>query len=173
MAARRLAGYRRIVRLYVWRRSEIGGGVRPRRSTGPRLLDRYPFCRCGCAACRKVNTMQVCRLAPVFCLALLLGCDVKNVESPVSPSTSVSPNAGVIITAPRIVQPASGSRLTRDAHPLTLTIENASTSGGRLLSYSYEGSADPTFAEQVFKQDGVAPGGNGRTSVDVPGPLPS
>ncbi len=78
--------------------------------------------------------------------------------------------AGVTITAPRPVLPASGTRLTR-GQTVSLEIENASTNGQRPLVYQFEGSSDAGFAAGVFRQAGIVPGSDGRTSIQVPGAL--
>jgi len=113
--------------------------------------------------------MNVFRLACVVPLLLASACSTAKSESPLSPSVA-GPIAGVSISLPKPVQPAAGARLMR-SEPVVLTIENASTTGVRPLSYTYEGSTDASFSTQVFRQTGVEPGANGRTSLPVPGPL--
>jgi hypothetical protein len=48
-----------------------------------------------------------------------------------------------------------------------LTVENAASTGQRPLSYRVEVAADAGFSTMVFSKDGITPGGNGRTSVQV------
>jgi hypothetical protein len=114
--------------------------------------------------------MHVFRFACVVLLALTAGCTVRNVV-PTGPSAQ--PEQQTAITPPQPVLPTMNARLARDAGPVTLTVENAATSSASLLTYTFEGSADPSFAGEVFRQTGIAPGASGRTSVSVPGPLPA
>jgi hypothetical protein len=65
------------------------------------------------------------------------------------------------------------ARLARDGNPVTLTVDNSATSNDKPLTYVFEGSVDPSFSGEVFRQAGIAAGANGRTSVSVPGPLPA
>lgn len=113
--------------------------------------------------------MYVFRLACVVLLVLASACSTSKSASPLSP-TIAGPIEGVVISPPKPVQPAAGSRLMR-SEPVTLTIENATSNGVRPVSYTYEGSTDPAFATHVFRQTDVTPGTNGRTSLQVPGPL--
>lgn len=112
--------------------------------------------------------MYVFRLACVAVLALASACTAERSSTPLSPSV-----AGVTIGPPRPVLPASGTRLNRETHPIMLVVENASTTGGLPLSYVFEGSTDAAFAAEVFRQAGVSTGPDGRTGVQVPGPLPA
>jgi hypothetical protein len=55
--------------------------------------------------------------------------------------------------------------------PLVLTLENASTSGVRPLSYAFEVATDVNFNNRIFERTGIAPGENGRTTLRLPDPL--
>jgi hypothetical protein len=58
-----------------------------------------------------------------------------------------------------------------EAQPVTLEINNATTSGVRPVSYSFEVAADGNFTNIILKRDGVEPGENGRTRLRLPDPL--
>jgi hypothetical protein len=108
---------------------------------------------------------------------LLLGCGisacaVEKTSNPLSPSVA-GPIPGVAITAPDIVQPAPGARISVEQQPITLTLQNSSTSGVRPLSYLFEVAADATFSNPLLSRGGIAPGEGGRTSFKLPDPLAS
>ncbi len=100
----------------------------------------------------------------------LTACELQKSENPLSPSVA-GPLPGVNITTPRLGEPAGGSRIEVDKQPITLSVENASTSGVRPLAYLFEVATDAQFATKVFTKADVAPGTNGRTSVTLPEPL--
>jgi hypothetical protein len=106
------------------------------------------------------------------CAALLAltACEASKSAHPLSPSVA-GPIPGVSITTPKPVDPTSGSKVAVDKQPLTLVVQNASTSGVRPLSYVFEVATDAAFANKVFVRDGVTPGDGGRTSIKLPDPL--
>jgi len=97
----------------------------------------------------------------------LTACQVSKSSNPLSP-TVAGPIPGVNITAPKPVDPTVGSRIAVDSQPLTLTVENASTSGVRPLSYLFEVATDSSFNNKVFTRDGITPGDGGRTAIKLP-----
>jgi hypothetical protein len=114
-------------------------------------------------------------LQPVICLAVLLaiaGCKSAKSSNPLSPSVA-GPIPGVEITAPKCLEPGAGWKFEAAKQPLTLLLENASTSGVRPLTYTFEVSLDPEFSNKVYSKGAVAPGEGGRTSVNLPDPLAS
>jgi hypothetical protein len=100
------------------------------------------------------------------------GCELQKSEHPLS-ATVAGPIPGVNITTPRVVEPASGSRVPVDSQPVTLTVDNAVTSGVRPLTYLFEVATDVAFSNKVFTRGDVSPGQNGRTSVRLPQALAS
>src|SRR5262249_10085324 len=78
------------------------------------------------------------------------------------------PIAGVNITAPKPLEPASGAKIPGDRQPVTLLLENASSNGPRPLTYIFEVASEPGFSSRVFAQDNVPPGDGGRTSLQLP-----
>ena len=97
---------------------------------------------------------------------LAAACETSKSANPLSPSVA-GPIPGVEITAPKPLTPQANAAVTSDQQPLTLTVENASSTGQRPLNYRVEVAADAGFSTMVFSKDGIAPGGNGRTSVQV------
>lgn len=107
--------------------------------------------------------------AAVLCAALLMtlaGCETTKSETPLSPSIA-GPIAGVEITAPRLLQPAQGTKLKESQQPITLLVENSSSNGVRPVAYSFEVAADTSFETKMYARSGVLPGADGRTSVTV------
>ena len=107
-------------------------------------------------------------LAPSAMVAAMFGagCGVEKSESPLSPSVA-GPIAGVEISAPRVVEPAQGTKFKQAQQPIRLTVENASTNGVRPLWYSFEVATDNGFQSKVFAVTSVTPGTGGRTSVQI------
>jgi len=81
------------------------------------------------------------------------------------------PIAGVAISAPKLMQPDMGAQVAVDQQPLTLTVNNATSSGVRPITYRFEISATPDFATIAYVRTGVAPGDGGKTSLQLPDPL--
>lgn len=107
------------------------------------------------------------RLGALGAAAFLAGCEVQKSENPLSP-TVAGPIPGVTITTPRVVEPLSGARIPVAQQPVTLTIDNATSSGVRPLSYLFEIASDVSFANKVLTRDNVSPGASGRTSFRLP-----
>lgn len=102
----------------------------------------------------------------------LQACELVKSETPLS-SSIAGPIAGVEITPPQPMQPASGAKIRTGGPPVTLVVQNASSNGVRPLSYRYEVARDAGFGDVVFMKNGVAPGGNGHTSLPLGDTLPS
>jgi hypothetical protein len=103
------------------------------------------------------------------CAAFLVaaGCEATKSENPLSPSIA-GPIAGVEISAPKALEPASGWKLKSYEQPITLLAENAWTTGPRPLYQRFEIAADPGFASVVFARDNVPLGEGGRTRLPLP-----
>jgi hypothetical protein len=99
-------------------------------------------------------------------------CEATKSSNPLTP-TVAGPIPGVDITPPKILEPASGTKIAVDKQPITLMIENASSTGVRPLNYTFEIATDAAFANKVFSRDSVAPGDNGRTALKLPDALAS
>lgn len=102
----------------------------------------------------------------LFLSVLLAGCEVDKTKNPLSPSVA-GPIAGVTISAPRLLEPSAGVRMTRPNGPVQLLIENASSTGVRPLTYLFEVSTDVTFSSLAFTRGDVPPGSNGRTAIGI------
>ena len=98
------------------------------------------------------------------------GCEASKSSNPLSPSVA-GPIPGVAISAPKALEPIAGSKIPIDKQPVTLMIENASSSGVRPVSYVFEIATDANFTNKVYSRDGVSPGDGGRTSLRLPDPL--
>lgn len=96
-------------------------------------------------------------------LIAVLGCQTQKSSNPLSPSVA-GPIPGVSISAPQPVDPGLGQRVEVAEQPLTLTVNNASTTGVRPLSYSFQLAADAGFTNVLFARDGITPG-SGKTSL--------
>ncbi len=103
-------------------------------------------------------------LLPLLVLAAGLGaaCEASKSSNPLSPSVA-GPIAGVNITAPQPVSPASNSEIAITDQPVTLTVRNATTNGVRPLSYVFEVASDAQFVQKVYSRASV-PAGDGQTS---------
>lgn len=105
-------------------------------------------------------------------MCALAACESAKSSNPLTP-TVAGPIPGVEITAPKILEPASGQKIPIEKQPITLLIENASSSGVRPLNYTFEIATDSGFANKIFSKDGVTPGDGGRTSLKLPDALAS
>jgi len=108
------------------------------------------------------------RLFTVACgLSLLASsaCQTSKSSTPTAP-TVAGPIPGVNISAPAMLEPAQGFKFRESEQPIRLVVQNATTSGVRPLTYTFEVSADATFGSKVFSRSNVAPG-DGRTSVQI------
>jgi hypothetical protein len=117
----------------------------------------------------------VCRtvgmLAPLAMIAA--GCvTTEKSENPLSP-TVAGPIAGVNITQPSPIEPAQGIRIANNLQPVTLSVQNAASTGVRPITYRFEVGTDVDFANVVFAREDVAPGADGRTSLRLPDALPT
>jgi hypothetical protein len=115
-----------------------------------------------------MKTLKV--LSAASLAVVLASCAVEKSSTPLSP-TVAGPIAGVQISAPKPLDPASGARIPGDRQPLTLLIENASSNSPRPLSYLFEVATEPGFSNRVFAQDSVPPGDGGRTALKLPSNL--
>src|SRR5262245_53092598 len=109
------------------------------------------------------------RAAPPVVLALAAltagACESQKSSNPLSPSVA-GPIGGVSISAPRPVEPAAGVKFKESEQPIRLVVENATTTGQRPITYTFEVAADSAFGTKAFARSSV-PQGDGRTSVQV------
>jgi hypothetical protein len=95
---------------------------------------------------------------------LLTACEASKSSSPLSPSVA-GPIPGVEISAPKMLEPTPGTKISVEKQPVTLLIENAGSNGPRPLSYAFDIATDTGFSNLVFSRDGITPGDGGRTSL--------
>ena len=98
-------------------------------------------------------------------LLTLGGCEAAKSSNPTAP-TVAGPIAGVTISAPALLEPAQGFKFKESEQPIRLVVQNATTTGVRSLSYTFEVGSDSGFTTKVFARSGVAPG-DGKTSVQI------
>jgi hypothetical protein len=119
--------------------------------------------------------MQI-RIVSIAAVALAAfaaaACEATKSSNPLTP-TVAGPIPGVDITAPKILEPASGTKIAVDKQPITLMVENASSNGVRPLNYTFEIATDAAFANKVFSRESITPGDNGRTALKLPDALAS
>jgi hypothetical protein len=94
----------------------------------------------------------------------LTACEASKSSNPLSPSIA-GPIPGVEISAPKMLEPASGTKISIEKQPVTLLIENAGSNGPRPLTYSFDIATDTGFSNKVFSREGIAQGDGGRTSL--------
>jgi len=117
--------------------------------------------------------LRVFSLAAVITIAFAAGaCEAVKSSNPLTP-TVAGPIPGVEISAPKILEPQTGSKIAVDKQPITLLIENSSSNGVRPLNYTFEVATDSGFSSKVFTREGVSPGDGGRTSLKLPDALSS
>ena len=109
---------------------------------------------------------RVAAFAPIAALILLAGCEHTKSANPLSP-TIAGPIPGVEISQPRLLEPGQGVKFKDKQQPITLLIENASTSGVRPLVYAFQIAVDAGFTNIVFSRQDVPPGEGGRTSLKL------
>ena len=107
-------------------------------------------------------TVAACGAALLIALA---GCETQKSSTPLSPSVA-GPIPGVNISAPSGLDP-SNVKFKDTEQPIRLTVQNAATTGVRPLSYTFEVATNTGFSSKVFSRSGVAPGSNGKTSVQI------
>ena len=94
----------------------------------------------------------------------LTACQASKSSTPLSP-TVAGPIPGIEISAPKMLEPTPGTRISVEKQPVTLLIENAGSNGPRPLSYAFDISTDTGFSTLVFSREGIAQGEGGRTSL--------
>lgn len=109
-------------------------------------------------------------LTALVAIACMAGCEAAKSANPTAPSVA-GPIPGVSITAPKPLEPGAGATLVAQSDPYTLLIENAGTSGQRVIWLQLEIAADANFQQVVHQADKIEPGPNGRTSYRLPEPL--
>jgi hypothetical protein len=108
----------------------------------------------------------------VTTILAMTACEQTKSSNPLSPAVA-GPIPGVNISAPKMLEPSANAKIATDKQPITLLIENASTTGVRPLTYVFEIATDLNFNTKVFTREAIAGGDAGRTSLRLPDPLQS
>lgn len=82
-------------------------------------------------------------------------------------SSPSSPTPTTSITTPTLVSPAQGAQVSDLAQPITLAVQNATTTGSNPLTYNFEVATDSQFANRVYSKSGVTAGTSGQTSQQI------
>jgi len=82
-------------------------------------------------------------------------------------SNPTAPTATTTITTPTAVSPAQGAQISDLSQPVTLAVQNATTTGKNALTYAFEVATDSGFANRVYTKSGVAAGTSGQTSQQI------
>lgn len=98
-------------------------------------------------------------------ITTLAACAAQKSANPLSPSVA-GPIPGVAISAPTPQSPSAGSQIAVDDQPITLKVQNATTTGVRPLSYTFQVASDSDFKQVLFAKTGVTPG-DGETTVTL------
>ena len=107
-------------------------------------------------------------LAVVFAFGLAItGCEQAKSANPLSPSVA-GPIPGVNITAPQTLDPPAGAELVQQGQPVSLIIQNATTTGERPLWLQVQLAGDPSFSVLLHHADRITPGEGGRTTYRIP-----
>src|SRR3954452_19424283 len=102
----------------------------------------------------------------------LTACESSKSSNPLSP-TVAGPIPGIEISAPKMLEPAPGTKISIERQPVTLLVENAGSNGPRPLSYAFDIATDTGFANKVFSREVVTQGDGGRTSLRMTDALPT
>jgi hypothetical protein len=94
----------------------------------------------------------------------LTACEASKSSNPLSP-TVAGPIPGIEISAPKMLEPSAGTKISIEKQPVTLLIENAGSNGPRPLTYAFDIATDTGFSNKVFSREGIAQGEAGRTSL--------
>src|SRR5258708_20466408 len=101
---------------------------------------------------RSVSVLAVA----VFAVAAA-ACQSSKSSNPLSP-TVAGPIPGVQIGAPKLLEPAAGTKIAVDRQPVTLLIENPGTTGVRPLMLTVDIQTDPNFNNKASSPHGAPPG---------------
>src|SRR5205809_1667868 len=103
-----------------------------------------------------VMKKQLLPAALASILALSLACSVSKSSNPLTP-TVAGPIPGVGISAPSPMGPDDGAKIAVEQQPVTLVVQNATTTGVRPLSILIEIAVDSGFTNKVFTRDDITP----------------
>ena len=110
---------------------------------------------------------RVLSFAGFAAVIALAGCETSKTKNPLSPLIA-GPIEGVDITLPKTLEPGTGWKVEDKNQPITLLIENPSSTSPRPYTLRVQLATDAAFANVVFATSGIPPGPNGRTSLRLP-----
>ena len=110
---------------------------------------------------------RILSVAGFSAVVVLAGCEQAKSKNPLSPLIA-GPIEGVDITLPKTLEPGTGWQVEDKNQPITLLIENPSSTSPRPYTLRVQLSTDAAFLNVVFSTSGLAPGPNGRTSFRLP-----
>ncbi|MEO6221737.1 MAG: hypothetical protein ABIP90_00705 [Vicinamibacterales bacterium] len=113
---------------------------------------------------------RVLSFASLSAVVMLAGCEQAKTATPLSPLIA-GPIEGVNITLPKPLEPATGWKVEDKNQPITLLIENPSSTSPRPYTMRVQLATNASFANVIFASSGLAPGPNGRTSLRLPDKL--
>jgi hypothetical protein len=114
---------------------------------------------------------DLARLTVLLLSAVWLGaCESSKSANPLSPSVA-GPIPGVVITAPKLLEPTPGTEFVAEGQRLSLLLENANSSSPRSFWMQLELATDAEFKKMVHVVDRLEPGSGGRTTYQLPSPL--
>ncbi len=99
------------------------------------------------------------------------GCQMAKSSNPLSPVVA-GPIAGVVISAPNLLEPGQDWQIHMRDQPLKLMFQNAGTSGQRTLFYTLQIATDAAFQSVIFTRTGLQPAGGPTTTIQLPDALP-
>ena len=105
-----------------------------------------------------------------FLLLVAAGCEQSKTANPLSPQIA-GPLANVDITVPKALEPGTGWKIEDKNQPITLLIENPSSSSPRPYTLRVEVATDDPFTNLLFTASNIGPGPNGRTALRLPDKL--
>jgi hypothetical protein len=119
----------------------------------------------------RMNRRVMC-VAGMLATSVVTGaCSIERSSDPLTP-TVAGPIPGVVITAPKAMQPPNGAKVGDDK-PLSFTVASASTSGVRPFTYFIEIASNVDFTNVVLAKGGFAPSQGPETTFVVPDRLAS
>jgi hypothetical protein len=83
-------------------------------------------------------------------------------------STPTSPSGGgttVTVTGVEQVSPAANASIPNSSQPVSLTVKNATVTGGAAPTYVFEVATDAAFANKIVTRTGISEGTSGQTVI--------
>jgi hypothetical protein len=114
-----------------------------------------------------MNRFRSISLAVLCATLATAACERAKSSNPLSPDVA-GPIPGVSIGAPTPLEPPQGGQVVKNGEPVTLLLENTSTSGQRPLHLQLQVAVDANFGQLVHHNERIEPGPDGRTAYRMP-----